>query len=59
MGRFKNPGGSQLPNHQIGAAVFDVERIRDVTGAKFVFIPIAAEQFQYLFLCGCLHPQLG
>lgn len=57
--RFKNPGGSQLPNHQIGAAVFDVEYIRNMTGAEFVFISIAAEQFQYLFLCGCLHPQLG
>ena len=45
MGRFKNPGGSQLPNHQIGAAVFDVEYIRNMTGAEFVFISIAAEQF--------------
>ena len=41
MGRFKNPGGSQLPDNQIGAAVFDVEYIRNMTGAEFVFISIA------------------
>ena len=36
-----------------------VRNARNMTGAEFVFIAIAAEQFQYLFLCGCLHPQLG
>lgn len=51
MGRFKNPGGSQLPNYKIGATVFDMEYIRNMTRAKFIFIPIALEQFQNLFLC--------
>lgn len=59
MRRFKNPGSSQLPDNQIGAAVFDVEYICDMAGAEFVFISIAAEQFQNFLFCGCLHPQLG
>ena len=46
MGRFKNPGSSQLPDNEIGTAVFDVKYICNVTCAKFVFIPIAAEQLR-------------
>lgn len=47
--RFQNPGSSQFPNHQIGAAVFDVEYIRNMTGAEFVFIFYAVSIWnQYL-----------
>ena len=53
--RFQNPGSSQFPNHQIGAAVFDVEYIRNMTGAEFVFISIAAEQSSiFSFVDACI-----